>query len=318
MIAALGGDDRISGLGGDDVVCAGPGDDLVTGSHSYPLQIDLGGGNDRVIGLDVGELYAGAGDDYISVERRSGYLSLGPGDDRLVVHHRRPRGPARFTPCVVFHSATAPVHVNLTKGRATGQGHDRLVNARCVTLSRYDDVIAGTAFGDYIEAGAGRDLVRTGGGIDEVYGGPGADRIYLGPGNDDGTGGAGRDRLYGEAGSDSLAGKSGADYLDGGTGNDQVAAGFYCDIVNPTLVAYFADDADEAGNEVFGGPDDDYLNGDAGNDRLDGGPGSDYGNGGFHDHRIDWITSLEHPVDGCLSWDVASPFEPFEPPLPSN
>ena len=55
--------------------------------------------------------------------------------------------------------------------------------------------------------------------------------------------------------------------------------------------------ADAAPNEVFGRSGNDLLSGDLGNDRLDGGPGFDSGSGGYHDGRIDWITSVERPVD---------------------
>ena len=54
---------------------------------------------------------------------------------------------------------------------------------------------------------------------------------------------------------------------------------------------------DTAPNEVFGRSGNDLLSGDLGNDRLDGGPGFDSGSGGYHDGRIDWITSVERPVD---------------------
>ena len=54
---------------------------------------------------------------------------------------------------------------------------------------------------------------------------------------------------------------------------------------------------DAAPNEVFGRSGNDLLSGDLGNDRLDGGPGFDSGSGGYHDGRIDWITSVERPVD---------------------
>lgn len=64
----------------------------------------------------------------------------------------------------------------------------------------------------------------------------------------------------------------------------------------------------------LGGSGDDYLIGDKGNDRLDGGPGSDYGQGGYRDHRIDWVASLEHPVDGCLSWLLRHRAKPVRPP----
>ena len=297
-------------------------DDLITGSHSDPTHVDLGPGNDRVllpkIG-DFGELYAGAGDDDINIGASDASVSLGPGNDHLAVRH--PAGRL----CVTFHSSTAPVYVNLTTGRATGQGHDRMVNVRCVTLTRFADVAVGTAVSDFVDAGGGRDLVRTGAGndivwgganADRIYTGPGkdfaegngnADRIYLGPGDDEADGERGWDRLYGGTGSDTLYGAHGGDYLDGGTGHDQLYGGGSCDSLDGETAGLVVDNA---GNELFGGPGDDYLIGDAGNDRLDGGPGSDYGQGGYQDHRIDWITSLEHPVERCLSVPLGEPFKP--------
>ena len=45
-------------------------------------------------------------------------------------------------------------------------------------------------------------------------------------------------------------------------------------------------------NELFGGPGDDSLVGDQGNDRLNGCEGYDGGQGGYRDGRIDWIQSV--------------------------
>ena len=68
---------------------------------------------------------------------------------------------------------------------------------------------------------------------------------------------------------------------------------------------------DDAGNELFGGPGDHYLAGDEGNDRRDGGSGIDDGLGGYRDHRVDWITSVEKPIEDCLSHvDMSAPFHP--------
>ncbi|MFL6133317.1 MAG: hypothetical protein ACJ72A_10955, partial [Nocardioidaceae bacterium] len=78
--------------------------------------------------------------------------------------------------------ATGPVHVNLARGRATGQGRDRLVNIRCVVGSRFDDVLIGTSRNDGIDAGGGLNLMRAGAGNDEVTGGARADEVHLGPG----------------------------------------------------------------------------------------------------------------------------------------
>jgi Ca2+-binding RTX toxin-like protein len=51
------------------------------------------------------------------------------------------------------------------------------------------------------------------------------------------------------------------------------------------------------------GPGSDYLVGDGGNDRLDGGAGFDQGQGGYRDGWVDWIDSLEHLIEDCLTYD---------------
>lgn len=323
VIVTLGGDDLIVGPKGAEWMesyCTGTGADQVfyyQGKYttkyfgSIDFNIGLGPGDDRVRVLgrssQFNQVFAGPGNDTIILgPESSAQVHPGPGDDLI----RRPASSgSRRTPCIDLGRARSPVRIDLARGRATGQGHDRFSpNIRCAVGGRFDDVLIGTASNDELEPGYGADLVRAGAGDDDVLSGwvwfwpvrgEGGDRIYLGPGDDSGDGGPGADRLYGGLGSDSLAGAPGSDYLDGGPGDDSLHAGSGCISTEEGEPPPFLAEAcwDAAPNEVFGRSGNDLLSGDRGNDRLDGGPGFDSGSGGYHDGRIDWITSVERPVD---------------------
>ena len=173
---------------------------------------------------DFEQILAGPGNDTIIMgPKSSAYVDPGRGDDLI----RRPasRG-SRRTPCIDLGRAPGPVRIDLARGRATGQGHDRFApDIRCGVGGRFNDVLLGTPSNDDFYPGYGADLVRAGAGDDDVWSGwiyyypvrgEGGDQIYLGAGDDFGDGGPGADRLYGGPGSDSLAGAPGSDYLDGG------------------------------------------------------------------------------------------------------
>jgi Ca2+-binding RTX toxin-like protein len=298
VIVALGGNDVIGNLGEHDVVCAGVGDDVIRprGRDSAFL-VDLGPGDDRFLHAHAYSVGGGPGDDRIVVDSPVN-VAGGPGDDHLQMTRTLSYRYPSNGPCVSFRSSSRSVRVDLERGWARGEGRDRVIGFRCLTATRHDDVIAGTDRRDGINALAGADLVHAGAANDVVSGGPNADRIYLGAGHDSGYGDQGWDRLYGESGSDVLEGWSEGDYLDGGTGDDQIYAALFCSIGGNSYDT--AGLLDSAGNELFGGPGDDYLVGDKGNDRLDGGPGFDHGQGGYRDGRIDWIDATEHLIDGCL------------------
>jgi Ca2+-binding RTX toxin-like protein len=311
VIVSLGGDDVISGLQDRDDVCTGTGDDLVIdtrgGERLVPLRVKLGDGDDRMTVVDFdGTIRAGRGDDTVLVNgQASPNVNLGAGDDllRSVPHRGRFLGTLEL--CVSYLLATGPVRVDLARGGATGQGHDRLVNIRCVLGSVFDDVLIGTHRSDGIDARGGLDLVRAGAGNDQVYGGLRADEVHLGPGDDDVFGDAGWDRLYGGPGSDIIDGSFDGDYLDGGAGDDYLHAGHRsCNEDYRLGYSHWALleglTFGTAPNELFGRAGNDFLQGDRGNDRLDGGAGVDAGTGGYHDGRIDWITSVERP-DECES-----------------
>jgi Ca2+-binding RTX toxin-like protein len=301
VIVARGGDDVVSKLARQDRLCTGAGDDTVRSTYTgFPSiwPIDLGPGDDQLRVVEATEVFGGPGQDRIVVAQGPGDFDGGPGADHvrsLMTGH--PKYPENG-PCLRFGSANGPVHVDLGKGWSRGEGRDQIINFRCLTGSRYGDVLVGSADRDGIVGGSGDDLVRAGAGNDLVDGGDHADRLYLGPGSDYGLGNVGWDRLYGEAGNDELEGWSNGDYLDGGAGNDEVYAALLCSIGGNSYDTAGLMDSDP--NELFGGPGDDYLIGDRGNDRLDGGEGYDVGQGGYRDGRIDWIESVDRIIDGCL------------------
>jgi Ca2+-binding RTX toxin-like protein len=304
VIVTLGGDDVVDGLASDDAVCTGSGADMVrSGSRRSPGLVDLGPGDDRVRLRNGSEIHAGPGDDRVVVDGGAAWIFGGPGDDLL--RSRSAIAPFGYTdnaPCLHYGHLTRGVRVDLAAGTAEGEGHDRVFGFHCVHGTRFGDVIVGSEEQDGIETGPGYDVVYAGGGVDNVAGGPQADRLYLGAGDDFGTGEGGWDRVYGQDGNDALEGWSEGDYLDGGAGNDQLYAALFCAIGGNSYDT--AGLMDDAGNELFGGPGNDYLVGDRGNDRLDGGPGYDWVQPGFRDGRVDWIENTEQLVAGCLGRTV--------------
>jgi Ca2+-binding RTX toxin-like protein len=298
VIVSLGGNDVIRDLNKDDAVCTASGNDRVIGpghTNLSPL-VDLGDGDDQMTHVEyAGLVRAGTGDDTIVFTRKgSGEVAPGAGDDLVRAVGVRPFGE---TPCVRLVSATGPVRVNLARGRATGEGHDRLVNIRCVKAGRFSDVLVGTNRGDEIWTGGGLNLVRVGAGDDIVEGGARADEVHLGPGDDSVIAGSGWDRLYGGPGTDQITGGPDGDYLDGGPGGDFLYSGEGCFTIWQAPVDLNAMMTGSAPNEVFGRAGNDFLAGERGNDRLDGGAGFDSGTGGYHDGRIDWATSLERSAE---------------------
>jgi Ca2+-binding RTX toxin-like protein len=100
------------------------------------------------------------------------------------------------------------VRVDLSRGTATGQGHDSITRTPAkVWGSDYGDVIIGTDQADQIVAGRGADVVRGRGGNDEITVDPGpragaSDTVFAGAGHDHVETGGGQDLLYGGSGSD--------------------------------------------------------------------------------------------------------------------
>lgn len=216
VVVARGGDDFVDGLGGNDVICGGRGSDHLNGGGGNDT---LYGGRDRLSTTDEG-----------STERVGDILNGGSGNDRLIPGRDTRSADDVARDLVTWATSARPVHIDLTTGRVTGQGSDR-ISGRPVAVegSDYDDVITGSTRGDRIYAGGGSDYVvgregndvinadsghRDAGTADRVWGGPGDDQISTAEGDDAVRGGSGNDVL------DDFA--STIDELRGGPGNDLV------------------------------------------------------------------------------------------------
>ena len=92
------------------------------------------------------------------------------------------RGPGGFDR-VDFRIA-APMEIDFSIGRATGEGTDSLDGIEGAGASKRNDVLIGDAATNYF---AGR------GGADRIVGGDGDDFMHGGPGRDSGDGGPGKD-----------------------------------------------------------------------------------------------------------------------------
>ncbi len=269
------GDDEIHGKGGNDVVCAGRGRDFVFG----------GPGSDRIDGGDNSDsLHGNEGRDRLRGQRGSDYLAGAQDGDRII---GGPDGRTRAGADVAaFGGHLAPVHVDLGRGVAHGQGIDRLVGIEGVMGSTLPDTIVGDDGANVLSGSAGTDVIRGAGGDDLINGGPSEDVVHGDGGDDRILGYYGDDQLYGDRGADSIEGYSGADTIFGGPGADTLAG-------------------DEGDDSLFGMRGDDDLYGDihpcagascaiGGHDLLDGGSGAevagDYGDGGPFD---DTCTNLE-------------------------
>jgi Ca2+-binding RTX toxin-like protein len=136
-----------------------------------------------------------------------------------------------------------------------------------------NDTINGTAGNDYLDGGDGSDVIFGQAGDDVLLGGSGNDTIYGGPGADYIDGGLGADVLYADndayssdASPNILKGGGGADTLVGGRGNDTLDGGEGDDEIY-----------DERGGDdlIYGGDGADYIKSDLGRDTIYGGNGDD-------------------------------------------
>lgn len=280
VILGLGGDDVVRGRGGNDVICGNDGGDKLMG----------GAGDDRVYGgynglHRTGEYLYEAGDS-ISGGRGNDLLDLG--DDL-----RHPNATHIGTETLSYADSRTGVHLDLAKGRATGEGHDTIVKLHLVrdqeliVLGSPDaDVIKGTGGRDRINPLAGNDVVfgRRGGDILQEDGltpfppmPNGTDVFHGGSGHDHLGSSAGHDVLDGGDGPDSLRSSSPAATLSGGPGADFLSAGTVASVDSATVLR--------------GGRGDDHMflfdpgpgtvvHGGGGSDRLD-----------FDDHRTDPLSA---------------------------
>ncbi len=147
------------------------------------LDVDAGGGNDRVI--------TGTGDDLVVGGDGNDILLSGAGNDG-----------------VSGGSGNDSID--------GGAGNDR------ISGGRGRDTITGGTGADSITGNGGADSISGGDGNDVLAGGGGSDTLEGGANNDTLSGGGGVDDLDGGTGDDSLVGGRGGDALIGGDGNDTI------------------------------------------------------------------------------------------------
>jgi Ca2+-binding RTX toxin-like protein len=204
------GNDVIHGGGGSDTICGNRGSDTIYGEADPDNLLAGGKGNDKIYGgTDAGE-----GD----------WLEGGPGDDLL----HGGSTPGDYGDGVSYENAPGPVHVNLVKGAAVGDGTDSLSGFESVFGSVYgDSIVGGTHFLQGLMGNDGNDYIKLTSNASFVSGGNGDDTIKLTPGIVIDAGmdaGPGNDTLIGSSADDSLSlfDTSGNDSIYGRSGNDSI------------------------------------------------------------------------------------------------
>ena len=232
VIHARGGDDVVCALGDKDLVFGGRGDDRLYGGHDR-----TGMHADPDSPIAVGDtINGGPGDDLIN-------LGFDPGQaDPTLGRHERDT--------VSYAGSAHGVHLDLGAGRATGEGHDVIVDRPGFVWfhgSAHDDRILGTSGDDLGSLGRGDDVFR---------GRAGDDRV------NEGSGDTGKDRMFGGPGDDEFSTFSGGDTIAGGPGADLI---------------YSFPGAEGRPADLRGGPGDDVMHLDwiLDGDRVSGGDGHD-------------------------------------------
>ncbi|HEX2241335.1 MAG TPA: calcium-binding protein [Actinomycetota bacterium] len=254
-IRGTDGRDVILALKGDDVIRAGAGDDLICGEWGSD-RIYGQGGNDRVDGGDGDDrIHGGAGDDTLVGAWGPDRLDGGLGNDRLDGGDRDYQG---FRDRAMYSSSSAPVTVDLARGRASGDDidTDELVNLEGAVGSRHADELSGSAGPDDLVGGLGDDVIDGADGNDRIFGGERKTRKEIADGNDTLSGGPGEDQA---------TGGYGADVIEGGAGDDALVS----------AAPRAANIAIESGGTLRGGGGNDVLISGFSDDTLDGGEGQD-------------------------------------------
>ena len=159
-------------------VNGGAGDDDLRGAQ---FADSLNGG----VGID--QLRGGAGDDFLTVEDRTGSADADYVDG----------GEGGFDGLGAYAERTAPVTVDLASDAPAGEAGegDRLVGIEGVGGGLANDVIRGDGGANTVSGGGGDDVVDGRGGFDTVLGGDGNDDLTGGGGDDDIEAGAGDDTI---------------------------------------------------------------------------------------------------------------------------
>jgi large repetitive protein len=210
------GIDTISGLGGNDTLIGGQGNDVLrggTGNDNYVY--DLTDGNDTI---DDNNAAAGGGTDKITIVLAGSKLTqLGFADSNVA------QNAGNMT--INVNGQTSTVVNQFVGGNNTVEnlvfegggsihgfslGSQSYVlsidddNARNVSGSTAQNIIAGDSDSEGITGSAQRDLLFGNGGVDTIIGGDGDDYVDGGAGGDALTGGEGGDFIAGGLGLDTI------------------------------------------------------------------------------------------------------------------
>ncbi|MEA3001238.1 MAG: hypothetical protein QOH81_26, partial [Sphingomonadales bacterium] len=313
-----GGDDFVNVNAGNDTADGGPGIDgitadlglasgsivwnLQTGGYSGPIgsftgfeyfgRLWTGSGDDTIVTGALARdesIYAGGGNDRITVVNGSDTVDGGIGNDILVVDY------SGATDRIFTGSPGASYNGGYSGSIGDGQGH------RVSYWSIEAFAITGGAFSDNIGTADGNDVIAAGGG---------ADYVLAGSGNDVIDGGTGADQMWGEAGDDVY-------YVDNAGDVVTENAGGGIDEVRTTLSSYTLGANVEnltgtldTGQGLYGNALDNVVRGGAGwdgitdsaggNDRLYGGEGDD----GVAVYRYDDQAPSVVLLDGGVGADV--------------
>ncbi len=263
--------DTINALPSTILILGLGGDDLIFGNTNFNI-IFGGKGNDEIHGLaGVDLLFGGKDHDCIFGDENFDLIFGGEGDDNL-------------------HGGT---NIDLIIGWT---GNDKIFG------DDNFDILIGWDGDDTMDGGNGIDVMFGGKGNDLMEGGPGykitndipfickfeiGNLMFGGEGDDTMNGCDGLDVIFGLAGADTINASNQVDVIFGNAGNDTIYAGdggalFYV-IPTPGVT-----NGIRLGAVVFGGPDDDTIEGGNDIDVLFGGSGNDNIRGSYSYDAFDY------------------------------
>ena len=318
------GNDSLNGGDGNDTLNGGIGIDTASYfTSSSALIINLnkgtsnGNGTDALISIE--NVTGGSGNDTIIGDGFNNYLDGFDGNDILVGGYGDDTLNGNMgNDTADYSTVLATVTVNLTTGKAMGDGNDTLISIENVIGSNFADILVGDSGNNILSGGSGNDSLNGNSGDDTLNGGTGNDtadfsattsgivvNLTTGRGTYTGDdkvillsienllGGLGADTLMGDSGDNILNGRDGNDILAGGSGNDIINGGNGIDCADyslaPTSVSVNLQTGVAKGDgsdsllfieNIKGGRSADFLIGDSGDNFLNGGDGDDTLNGG--------------------------------------
>lgn len=295
-------------LHGSGTLTGGAGDDQIIATGTGSATLRGAGGDDLLVAGDGGAtLTGGAGADLFVLRPVTASVKITdfePGVDQLdlsLFAMLRDPGQLQMTETSTgaqIEFGTTRIVINSRSGQSLDSAQIWSTGFTSPDRLMFDpappqQVLQGSAAGEYIEGGAGHDMVYAEGGPDRVWSGAGDDVVFGGAGDDTlGTGdgadsvlaGAGNDSVTSADGNDTVNGEAGLDTLWGGAGDDDLRGG---------------DDNDTVGGSIGN----DTLRGDAGFDLIYGDIGDDVLYGGADNDKL-WAGVDQDMVWGGDGYDT--------------